>query len=165
MKTASNGGPMIRKRQSVFSTKQVFLIPTVMGRFLVLNFPLKPRILTYAKESPRRPRNSCSALALNWKFARMNGELSLATSEKGIFTSTPSPGSASSIRIFTIRFFTPPACRPKVTIADDTAMLRSIDSWKNVVVKTPSLRGFIGYPDGDLISLKNVYFQTHTPAA
>jgi len=37
--------------------------------------------------------------------------------------------------------------------------------WKNVVVKTPSLQGFIGYPDGDLISLKNVYFQTHTPAA
>jgi len=31
--------------------------------------------------------------------------------------------------------------------------------WKNVVVKRASLQAFIPYPDGDLISLKNVYVQ------
>ena len=28
--------------------------------------------------------------------------------------------------------------------------------WKNVIVKQPSVKGFVPYPDGDLISLKNV---------
>jgi hypothetical protein len=28
--------------------------------------------------------------------------------------------------------------------------------WKNVVVKKPSVRGFVPYPDGELISLKRV---------
>ena len=31
--------------------------------------------------------------------------------------------------------------------------------WKNVVVKNPSVQGFVPYPDGDLISLKKVSFQ------
>jgi len=31
--------------------------------------------------------------------------------------------------------------------------------WKNVIVKKPSVRNFVPYPDGDLISLKNVAVQ------
>jgi len=31
--------------------------------------------------------------------------------------------------------------------------------WKNVVVKKPSVQGFVPYPDGDLISLKKVSFR------
>jgi peptide/nickel transport system substrate-binding protein len=31
--------------------------------------------------------------------------------------------------------------------------------WKNVVVKNPSVRGFVPYPDGDFISFKNVSFR------
>ena len=31
--------------------------------------------------------------------------------------------------------------------------------WKNVIVKKPSIRNFVPYPDGDLISLKNVAVQ------
>jgi peptide/nickel transport system substrate-binding protein len=36
--------------------------------------------------------------------------------------------------------------------------------WKNVIVKPPSLRGFVPYPDGDLISLKQVSFGSQIPA-
>jgi peptide/nickel transport system substrate-binding protein len=36
--------------------------------------------------------------------------------------------------------------------------------WKNVIVKTPSLQGFVPYPDGDLISLKQVSFRSQMPA-
>ena len=36
--------------------------------------------------------------------------------------------------------------------------------WKNVIVKPRSLQGFVPYPDGDLISLKKVYFQSQQPA-
>jgi peptide/nickel transport system substrate-binding protein len=32
--------------------------------------------------------------------------------------------------------------------------------WKNVVVKTPSLQGFVPYPDGDFASLKKVSLQS-----
>ena len=32
--------------------------------------------------------------------------------------------------------------------------------WKNVVVKKPALEGFVPYPDGDLISLKQVSFRS-----
>jgi peptide/nickel transport system substrate-binding protein len=28
--------------------------------------------------------------------------------------------------------------------------------WKNIVVKSPEVRGFVPYPDGDFISMKNV---------
>jgi len=35
--------------------------------------------------------------------------------------------------------------------------------WKNVVVKTPSLQGFVPYPDGDLTSLKKVSFRAQLP--
>jgi peptide/nickel transport system substrate-binding protein len=35
--------------------------------------------------------------------------------------------------------------------------------WKNVVVKKPSLEGFIPYPDGDLVALKKVYFRARRP--
>jgi len=28
--------------------------------------------------------------------------------------------------------------------------------WKNVIVKKPSIHGFVPYPDGDFFSLKNV---------
>ena len=35
--------------------------------------------------------------------------------------------------------------------------------WKNVVVKKPSLQGFVPYPDGDLTALKSVYFQSQPP--
>jgi peptide/nickel transport system substrate-binding protein len=35
--------------------------------------------------------------------------------------------------------------------------------WKNVVVRNSSLEGFVPYPDGDLVSLKKVYFQTRLP--
>jgi len=35
--------------------------------------------------------------------------------------------------------------------------------WKNVIVKTPSLQGFVAYPDGDLMALKKVYFQAQPP--
>jgi len=31
---------------------------------------------------------------------------------------------------------------------------------KNVIVQQPALRGFVPYPDGDLISLKNVSFSS-----
>jgi hypothetical protein len=30
--------------------------------------------------------------------------------------------------------------------------------WKNVIVKQPGLRGFVAYPDGELISLKRATF-------
>jgi peptide/nickel transport system substrate-binding protein len=30
--------------------------------------------------------------------------------------------------------------------------------WKNVIVKQPGLRGFVAYPDGELISLKKATF-------
>ena len=36
--------------------------------------------------------------------------------------------------------------------------------WKNVIVKTRSLQGFVPYPDGDLISLKQVSFRSQIPA-
>jgi peptide/nickel transport system substrate-binding protein len=36
--------------------------------------------------------------------------------------------------------------------------------WKNVIVKTPSLQGFVPYADGDFISFKKVYFRSQTPA-
>jgi peptide/nickel transport system substrate-binding protein len=36
--------------------------------------------------------------------------------------------------------------------------------WKNVIVKTPSLQGFVPYADGDFISFKKVYFRLQTPA-
>lgn len=36
--------------------------------------------------------------------------------------------------------------------------------WKNVVVKTPSLQGFVPYPDGDFTSLKKVALRSPTPA-
>ena len=35
--------------------------------------------------------------------------------------------------------------------------------WKNVIVKKPSLQGFVPYPDGDLTALKSVYFKTQPP--
>jgi peptide/nickel transport system substrate-binding protein len=35
--------------------------------------------------------------------------------------------------------------------------------WKNVIVKKPSLQGFVPYPDGDLTTLKSVYFKTQPP--
>jgi peptide/nickel transport system substrate-binding protein len=35
--------------------------------------------------------------------------------------------------------------------------------WKNAVVKRPSLRGFVPYPDGDLISLKKAHFEIQPP--
>jgi peptide/nickel transport system substrate-binding protein len=35
--------------------------------------------------------------------------------------------------------------------------------WKNVIVKTPSLQGFVPYPDGDLTSLKKVSFRSQLP--
>ena len=31
--------------------------------------------------------------------------------------------------------------------------------WKNVVVKRPAIQGFVPYPDGELISFKNVYWR------
>jgi hypothetical protein len=37
--------------------------------------------------------------------------------------------------------------------------------WKNVVVQPPALRGFVPYPDGDLISLKNVALASPLPAS
>jgi peptide/nickel transport system substrate-binding protein len=37
--------------------------------------------------------------------------------------------------------------------------------WKNVVVQPPALRGFVPYPDGDLISLKNVALAAPVPAS
>ncbi|HTN72239.1 MAG TPA: ABC transporter substrate-binding protein [Methylomirabilota bacterium] len=48
-------------------------------------------------------------------------------------------------------------------LADDLPYI-SLWWWKNVVVKTPSLQGFVAYPDGDLISLKKIYFQSQMPA-
>jgi peptide/nickel transport system substrate-binding protein len=36
--------------------------------------------------------------------------------------------------------------------------------WKNVIVKTPSLHGFVPYADGDFISFKKVSFRSPTPA-
>jgi peptide/nickel transport system substrate-binding protein len=36
--------------------------------------------------------------------------------------------------------------------------------WKNVIVKTPSLQGFVPYADGDFISFKRVSFRSQTPA-
>ncbi|HXV79118.1 MAG TPA: ABC transporter substrate-binding protein [Candidatus Binatia bacterium] len=36
--------------------------------------------------------------------------------------------------------------------------------WKNVVVKTPSLQGFVPYPDGDFTSFKKVAFRSPIPA-
>jgi peptide/nickel transport system substrate-binding protein len=35
--------------------------------------------------------------------------------------------------------------------------------WKNVVVKRPAIRGFIPYPDGELVSLKKVYLASPAP--
>jgi peptide/nickel transport system substrate-binding protein len=35
--------------------------------------------------------------------------------------------------------------------------------WKNVIVKTPSLQGFVPYADGDFISFKKVSFRSPTP--
>jgi peptide/nickel transport system substrate-binding protein len=35
--------------------------------------------------------------------------------------------------------------------------------WKNVIVKTPSIQGFVPYADGDFISLKKVSFRSPTP--
>jgi peptide/nickel transport system substrate-binding protein len=35
--------------------------------------------------------------------------------------------------------------------------------WKNVIVKTPSLHGFVPYADGDFISFKKVSFRPPTP--
>ncbi len=36
--------------------------------------------------------------------------------------------------------------------------------WKNVVVKTPSLQGFVPYPDGDFTSFKKVSLQAQIPS-
>jgi peptide/nickel transport system substrate-binding protein len=36
--------------------------------------------------------------------------------------------------------------------------------WKNVIIKTPSLQGFVSYADGDFISFKNASFRSQTPA-
>jgi peptide/nickel transport system substrate-binding protein len=35
--------------------------------------------------------------------------------------------------------------------------------WKNVIVKTPAIQGFVPYPDGDFISLKNVSLRSQIP--
>jgi ABC-type transport system substrate-binding protein len=45
--------------------------------------------------------------------------------------------------------------------------LPAIPLWwaKNVVVMNPDLRGFVPYPDGDLTSLKSVFFASPPPAA
>lgn len=45
--------------------------------------------------------------------------------------------------------------------------LPTIPLWwaKNVVVMNPNLQGFVPYPDGDLISLKNVFFAFPPPLA
>jgi peptide/nickel transport system substrate-binding protein len=37
--------------------------------------------------------------------------------------------------------------------------------WKNVIVKSNSLQGFVPYPDGDLISLKKISFRTPPPTS
>jgi peptide/nickel transport system substrate-binding protein len=44
--------------------------------------------------------------------------------------------------------------RAQEIIADDLPYV-PLWWWKNVVVKRPELRGFVPYPDGDLISLKS----------
>ena len=36
--------------------------------------------------------------------------------------------------------------------------------WKNVIVKTSSLQGFVPYPDGDFTALKKVSFRSPIPA-
>jgi ABC-type transport system substrate-binding protein len=36
--------------------------------------------------------------------------------------------------------------------------------WKNVIVKTPSLQGFVPYADGDFISFKKASFRSQSPA-
>ena len=54
--------------------------------------------------------------------------------------------------------------RAQVILAED---LPYIPLWwkKNVVVQPPALRGFVPYPDGDLISLKKVAFSSSSPAS
>jgi peptide/nickel transport system substrate-binding protein len=47
--------------------------------------------------------------------------------------------------------------RAQNIIADDLPYV-PLWWWKNVVVKSPKVRGFVPYPDGDFISLKNVAF-------
>jgi peptide/nickel transport system substrate-binding protein len=44
------------------------------------------------------------------------------------------------------------------TVAEDLPYI-PLWWWKNVVVTAPSLRGFVPYPDGDFVSLRNAYFE------
>jgi peptide/nickel transport system substrate-binding protein len=45
--------------------------------------------------------------------------------------------------------------RVQEILADDLPYL-PLWWWKNVIVKKPTVQGFVPYPDGDLISLKQV---------